>query len=107
MPDPLEALDTLINLNINRVLTSGQKLKAENGLPLLLELQKKAKDSIIIMPGSGINSNNITQFKATNFKELHASASVQLQNTKTSAIYDSPQTVSDLKKIKSLLKQMQ
>ena len=59
------------------------------------------------MPGSGINSNNITQFKATNFKELHASASVQLQNTKTSAIYDSAQTVSDLKKIKSLLKQMQ
>ena len=107
VPDPLEALDTLINLNINRVLTSGQKLKAENGLPLLLELQKKAKDSIIIMPGSGINSNHITQFKATNFKELHASASVQLQNTKTSAIYDSPQTVSDLKKIKSLLKQMQ
>ena len=107
MPDPLEALDTLINLNINRVLTSGQELKAENGLPLLLELQKKAKDSIIIMPGSGINSNNITQFKATNFKELHASASAQLQNTKTSAIYDSPQTVSDLNKIKLLLKRMQ
>ena len=60
--DPLKELEKLIQLGVDRVLTSGQKQKAVKGIELLKELKKNAKDKIIIMPGSGINKLNIMNF---------------------------------------------
>ena len=69
--DPLKELEKLIQLGIDRVLTSGQKQKAVKGIELLKELKKIAKDKIIIMPGSGINKLNIMNFRS--FNEIHGS----------------------------------
>ena len=69
--DPLKELEKLIQLGVERVLTSGQKQKAVKGIELLKELKKNAKDKIIIMPGSGINKLNIMNFKS--FNEIHGS----------------------------------
>ena len=69
--DPLKELEKLIQLGIDRVLTSGQKQKAVKGIELLKELKKNAKDKIIIMPGSGINKLNIMNFRS--FNEIHGS----------------------------------
>ena len=69
--DPLKELEKLIQLGIDRVLTSGQKQKAVKGIELLKELKKNAKDKIIIMPGSGINKLNIMNFRP--FNEIHGS----------------------------------
>ncbi|KAL1449774.1 hypothetical protein WDU94_002249 [Cyamophila willieti] len=58
--DPERALDQLIGLGgITRVLTSGQKNKVLDGLPLLHRLQKLAGNRIILMPGSGIGPHNV------------------------------------------------
>lgn len=69
--DPLKELEKLIQLGVDRVLTSGQKQKADKGIELLKELKKNSKDKIIIMPGSGINKSNIMNFKS--FNEIHGS----------------------------------
>ena len=69
--DPHEALEQLISLKAARILTSGQRNSAEEGIPLLKELVKKADDRITIMPGAGVNINNIipliTETKASEF----------------------------------------
>jgi copper homeostasis protein len=74
-PDPFAALDTLIELGIDRVLTSGQEESVLEGLPLLIELTKRAGDRIVIMPGGGITARNIGRIiAALRPKEIHFAA---------------------------------
>jgi copper homeostasis protein len=50
-PDAFAALDTLIGLGIERVLTTGQEPSSLEGLPLLERLFQHAAGRIIVMPG--------------------------------------------------------
>ncbi len=73
--NPRRALEDLIDLGIRRVLTSGAKATAEEGIPLLKSLVEQAEDRIIIMPGCGINAGNIRRIAdGTGAKEFHFSA---------------------------------
>lgn len=73
--DPLEALEDCIEVGFDRILTSGQKTKAIEGVDLLAELVKKAKGRISIMPGSGVNESNVVELVSkTGVKEIHFSA---------------------------------
>lgn len=73
--DPKKALEELIAMGCDRVLTSGQAATAEAGIPLLKELVQQAGKRIIIMPGCGVNSNNAAAIlSATGATEIHASA---------------------------------
>ena len=76
--NPLIEIENLIELGIKRVLTSGQKKTAIEGLELLKELKKNAKNRIKIMPGSGINKSNIVNFES--FKEIHGSFNKELNS---------------------------
>lgn len=74
-PDPHQALDDLLQLGVPRLLTSGQQASAYKGAPLLRELVKQAGDQLIVMPGAGINEQNIKEIIAvTGAKEYHTSA---------------------------------
>lgn len=99
--NPDEALEQLVDLGAERVLTSGQENSAENGISLLAQLNKKANGRITILPGGGISSQNAAQFKAIGLKEIHASASVTLNPD--DSMFGFPQTVSDLIQIKAIL----
>tara|TARA_B100000925_G_scaffold220771_1_gene169537 strand:+ start:187 stop:792 length:606 start_codon:yes stop_codon:yes gene_type:complete len=68
---PLKEIENLIGIGVDRVLTSGQKEKAIDGLVLLKQLNSISKNRIKIMPGSGINKSNIVNF--VNFEEIHGS----------------------------------
>ncbi len=68
---PIEEIENLITLGVNRILTSGQKEKAIDGLVLLEQLNNISNNRIVIMPGSGISKNNLKNF--TLFKEVHGS----------------------------------
>jgi copper homeostasis protein len=57
--DPFMALETIIDAGCQRILTSGQQLKAIDGADMIRQLIMAADDRIIIMPGSGINPDNI------------------------------------------------
>ncbi len=78
VPDPLKALEELIDLGVNRILTSGQKAKAIEGIDLIQDLLKKAANRIIIFPGSGINADNIKAFYNVGCREFHFSAQSKL-----------------------------
>jgi copper homeostasis protein len=111
--NPLVALEQLIELGADRILTSGQKDKAIEGIDLLEQLVKQANGRIKIMPGSGVNIDNALAFQGIGAEELHFSASslvdsllefhhpdVRLEN----APYQI--TVSDLDKIEKVIQKL-
>ena len=69
--DPLNEIENLIEIGVARILTSGQKYKAIEGLELLEELRNKSNNKIIVMHGSGITTNIIKRFSS--FTEIHGS----------------------------------
>jgi copper homeostasis protein len=72
--DPFRAMDDLIELGVNRILTSGLKHSAAEGKELIAQLNERAGNKIIIMPGSGVNSSNIENlYKSTGAVEFHLS----------------------------------
>jgi copper homeostasis protein len=70
-----EALEQLIQIGATRVLTSGKKHTALEGIDYLNALKERA-NNIIILPGGGINKENANLFKNKEFKEIHCSAAV-------------------------------
>lgn len=99
--NPKKALEQLINLGVDRVLTSGQEHTAEQGLFLLKELNKISNGRIIILAGGGISAKNVLNFKEAGFHEIHASASSKLESD--NSLFSEPLTYSDPKKIKAIL----
>lgn len=76
---PKQALETLIQLGCHRILTSGTQPTAEQGIPLLKELQAQADGRIILLAGCGVNENNIARIASeTGIREFHFSAREQL-----------------------------
>ncbi len=72
--DPLEALEQIINIGCERILTSGQQPHALDGIELITQLQQTANDRIIIMPGSGVRKENIAQLaQLSGCTEFHTS----------------------------------
>jgi copper homeostasis protein len=71
--DISKALENLIDLNIDRILTSGKHQTAIQGIENIIKLVKQAANRIIIMPGSGISPDNIKQLIRTGAKEFHMS----------------------------------
>ena len=69
--DPLKEIENLIRMGVDRILTSGQKNKAIEGLYLLEKLNNISKKRIVIMPGSGISNTNFKKFNS--FNEIHGS----------------------------------
>jgi copper homeostasis protein len=73
--EPFGALETLIELGVDRVLTSGQEATVLEGLPLIVDLMKRAGDRILIMPGGGITARNIERIVgAARPREIHFAA---------------------------------
>jgi copper homeostasis protein len=73
--EPFGALETLIELRVDRVLTSGQESTVLEGLPLIVELMKRAGDRIIVMPGGGITARNVERIvAAAKPSEMHFAA---------------------------------
>lgn len=72
--DPFEAMEQLINIGCERILTSGQQPGAPEGVELIAQLNKAADDRIIIMPGSGVRKDNVKQLaEKTGCLEFHSS----------------------------------
>ena len=79
--NPQRALEQIIKLGCNRILTSGQQPTAELGIPLLEELQKQAAGRITLLAGCGVNENNIARIAAeTGINEFHFSARESIQS---------------------------
>ncbi|KAK1125176.1 hypothetical protein K0M31_006516 [Melipona bicolor] len=78
--DPIKSLKTLINLGFRRVLTSGQKGIAEQGLKLIKELVHVARGKITVMAASGVTKDNILKIHSRcGVEEFHASAKQRVE----------------------------
>ena len=74
-PDAFEAMEALIGLGVDRILTSGQEASVLEGLPLIAKLIEKAGNRVIIMPGGGITPRNVERIvAAARPKEIHFAA---------------------------------
>lgn len=72
--DPFEAMEEIIGLGCDRILSSGQEPTAEKGMALLGQLNGRAAGRIIIMPGCGVNAGNIARIaRTTGCGEFHFS----------------------------------
>lgn len=70
--DKREAIDTLVELKIDRILTKGGESSALENLQSLKELIEYAGDRIILIPGAGINQDNRDMvIEVTKAKEIH------------------------------------
>ena len=73
--EPEKALEQLIALGFERVLTSGQQPTAEEGIPLLQRLNQLSNGRIKIMAGCGVNEKNIARIRQeTGVPAFHFSA---------------------------------
>lgn len=107
VPVPTEAIHELIAMGVDRVLTSGQKDTAIEGLDLIIKLQEIAKNKLIVMPGSGINYKNCNLFKKAGCKEIHSSASKNIGKSTHSYFGAPSQTISDIDIIQKVLKNIE
>ncbi|RMB62952.1 copper homeostasis protein CutC [Dokdonia sinensis] len=105
------AIQTLKGMGINRILTSGQETNVDAGFEKLVEMKNIAGSDFSVMPGGGVNSENIVRFKEASFTEVHASASSFRQSLKhhipmhnTADLDKDKLRFSDVEKIRGLLK---
>ena len=73
--DLSQTLEDCIGCGYDRILTSGGKLKAIQGIDAIAKLQQQAGNRIKIMAGSGVTEDNVsTIVKQTGVTEIHFSA---------------------------------
>lgn len=76
-----QALEDVINLGCERILTSGGESSALKGATVIARLIERAKGRIIIMPGAGVSTGNIRELiQITGAKEFHASAKLAVKS---------------------------
>ncbi|MBV1924531.1 MAG: copper homeostasis protein CutC [Flavobacteriaceae bacterium] len=77
--NPIEEVNNLYKIGVHRILSSGQKSTAIEGIELLKQLKSISEGNIEIMPGSGINITNALAFKEAGFTSIHFSATEKKQ----------------------------
>jgi copper homeostasis protein len=106
--DAFQALEDVISIGCERVLTSGQRPVATEGVGLLRELVERAADRILIMPGSGLRAANIGELaKHTGATEFHSSARTKrasaMEYTNPVMGEDQAVVIADKEEIKGML----
>ncbi|HEU5101542.1 MAG TPA: copper homeostasis protein CutC [Roseiflexaceae bacterium] len=78
--DPYRALEQLIELGVDRILTSGQEPSVIEGLDLIAELVQLAGDRVIIMPGGGTERNIKKVVARSGVREVHVTGTTSLES---------------------------
>ena len=82
--DPYQSIEILIDLGIDRILTSGLKAKAMQGKDLIKDLQEKYGDRIQLLAGSGMNASNAKEMMDyTGISQVHSSCKNWLNDPTT------------------------
>ncbi len=72
--EPLSVMEALISLGFTRILTSGQRDKATDGISNIAQMVDAANSRIEIMAGSGVHPNNCQEFLKIGVDAIHLSA---------------------------------
>lgn len=113
VPDWRRAMDELIELGFDRILTSGQAPSAVEGAERLREMVDYAAGRIEILPGGGIRPHNIKELlEKTGCRQAHASAGIVCVDSSchgaasvhfgAEGMPEDQYTVTDVKKVRAL-----
>jgi copper homeostasis protein len=73
--DPLQTMEDCIGCGFDRILTSGGKLKAIQGVDVIAKMHQQANNRIQIMAGSGVDESNVAEIVTkTGVREIHFGA---------------------------------
>jgi copper homeostasis protein len=87
VPDFEAAIETAVDLGIERILTSGGAATAFAGLPALRRMHEAARGRISIMPGAGLTPENVRAvLNAAPFTEFHSSCSTPVRTLNELAV---------------------
>jgi len=103
---PTEALEQLITMGFDRVLSSGQSDNAYEGRFLLQKLIQHAGGRIAVMPGAGINAQNISAIvEVTHAKDYHFTGKIKVSTQAKNEIpgLESWHWESDIQMIKDII----
>jgi copper homeostasis protein len=79
--DADRALDALIDLGVDRILTSGQAATAREGTRVLTRLVSRAAGRLVILAGGGVNEDNVTEIvRRTGVREVHVRATALFES---------------------------
>jgi copper homeostasis protein len=78
--DPYRALEDLIGLGVDRILTSGQEPSVIEGLDLIAELVQIAGDRVVIMPGGGTERNISKVVARSGVREVHVTGTTSVES---------------------------
>lgn len=82
--DPMQALEDLIDLGVDRLLTSGQESSAWEGVDLITTLVQQAGDRMIIMAGGGVTERNLPKIvQQSGVYEVHLAAHGPVESAMT------------------------
>jgi len=98
-----EAIDTIIEYKFDRLLTSGLKSTALEGLEVIAYLQMNYGDKIEIMAGSGVNPSNALEIVKTGIRNLHFTSRKKINNI--SKLNMGTRMTMDEEKIKNIVDQ--
>jgi len=71
--DPLEAIEALLRLGVDRVLTSGGADTAVAGAATIAHMVARAGDALVVMAGGGVRAHNVAALvRKTGVREVHA-----------------------------------
>jgi len=104
--DPLKSLEEIIDLGCTRILTSGQQSSCIDGKDLILQLQHKAEDRIVIMAGAGINANTIDKICCNEIAEYHMSGLNRLEASNKQELVFGTSMVSRVSDISQVLEKL-
>lgn len=112
--DAFKAMEDIIDIGCERILTSGQKPSVADGMALVRSLIEAAGERIIIMPGSGVRADNIVEIaRVTKATEFHSSVRMTTDskmNFNNPSLNEQLKTVSvdanEIKKMKEILIQL-
>jgi copper homeostasis protein len=79
--NPFQALEDIIDLGFDRILTSGLEISAIKGALLISKLIEQARGRISIMPGAGIRPENLKELVTqTGATEFHSTAKIKTES---------------------------
>lgn len=111
--DPRRALEDIVALRCERVLSSGARDSALAGAALLRELVVQAGGRITVMPGASIDDTNIATIRTlTGAREFHASAKRQMpsrrnQDSRSGLGMDGGEWCTDASQVRALIAALQ
>ena len=111
--DIFQALEDIIISGCKRILTSGAAPNVVEGFSKLIELKNRAQDRIEIMPGGGVDVDNVYPLIQAGFKSIHLSSKkivlspiqhrANLSMTSISSLSSFDYVATDLKKFNNFI----